>query len=122
MPSVLHIIALNDSVTSYFPHSKIIIIWLSDAGFQHLIDYIATSFYRDSVGNAVPLGMGLYGFSQFHLSRDTYHLIRTCYIWTAKALYAAGCPGRAFFAITEEALMLQAQSFGRILQDSPSND
>jgi hypothetical protein len=66
--------------------------------------------------------MGLYGVSQFYRSRDTYHLFRTCNIWTARALYAAGCPVRPFLAMTEYNLMLQAQSFGCILQDSPSNE
>lgn len=120
-PSVLHIVAFNNSVTSYFPNSKIIMIRLSEAGFNHLIGYIAASFDKDSDGNTVPLGAGLYGLSQFYRSRDTYHLFRTCNVWTAKALDAAGCPVRPFLAITEDSLILQAQSFGRILQDSPSN-
>ena len=121
-PSVLHIVAFNNSVTSYFPHSKIIMIRLSDAGFQRLIGYIATSFDKDSAGNTIPLGTGLYGVSQFYRSRDTYHLFRTCNVWTARALNAAGCPVTPFLAITEDNLMLQAQSFGRILQDRPSNE
>lgn len=121
-PSVLHIAAFNNSVTSYFPHSKIIMIQISKAGFQNLIGYIATSFYRDSTGNTVHLGVGLYGVSQFYQSRDTYHLFRTCNIWTARALHAAGCPVRPFLAITANNLMVQAQSIGRILQDSPSNE
>lgn len=122
-PSVLHIVAFNNSVTSYFPHNKIIMIRLSDAGFKHLIGYIAASFDKDLSGNTVSLGAGLYGVSQFYRSRDTYHLFRTCNVWTARALHAAGCPVRPFLAITEDNLMLQAQSFGSILQeDSPSNE
>jgi uncharacterized protein (TIGR02117 family) len=121
-PSVLHIVAFNNSVTSYFPHSKIIMIRLSEGGFQHLIAYIAASFDKDSAGNTIPLGTGLYGVSQFYQSRDTYHLFRTCNVWTARALHAAGCPVTPFLAITEDNLMLQAQSFGSILQDRPSND
>jgi uncharacterized protein (TIGR02117 family) len=121
-PSVLHIVAFNNSVTSYFPLSKIITIRLSDAGFHHLIAYIAASFNKDSAGKTVPLGVGLYGVSQFYRSRDTYHLFRTCNIWTAKALHTAGCPVSPFLAITEGSLMFQVQSFGRILQNSPSNE
>ena len=121
-PSVLHIVAFNNSVTSYFPHSKIIMIRLSDAGFQGLIGYIAASFDKDLSGNTIPSGEGLYGLSQFYLSRDTYHLFRTCNVWTARALDAAGCPVTPFLAITADNLMLQAQSFGRILKDRPSNE
>ena len=118
-PSVLHIVAFNNPVTSFFPHHKILMIRLSDAGFQHLIGYIAASFDKDQAGNAIPLGTGLYGVSQFYRSRDTYHLFRTCNIWIARALHAAGCPVMPFLAITENSLMLQVQSFGKNLQDSP---
>ncbi len=121
-PSVLHIVAFSNSVASYFPHSRIITVRLSDSGFQHLIAYIAASFDKDSAGNAVPLGAGLYGVSQFYRSRDTYHLFRTCNIWTAKALYTAGCPVSPFYAMTEDSLMNQALSFGMPIQESPSSE
>lgn len=121
-PSVLHIVAFNDSVASYFPHSEIIRVRLSDAGFQRMIRYIAASYDRDPVGNIVPLGTGLYGASQFYRSQETYHLFRTCNVWVARALDAAGCPVRPFLAITEDNLMLQIQSFGTMLRDKPSDD
>jgi len=120
-PSVLHIVAFNDSVASYFPHSEIIMIRLSDAGFQRLIRYIAASYDRDSADNLVPLGVGLYGVSQFYRSQETYHLFRTCNVWTAKALYTAGCPVRPFLAITGDNLMSQVQSFGTVLRDKSSD-
>lgn len=119
-PSVLHIVAFNGSVASYFPHSEIIRVRLSDAGFQRLIRYIATSYDRDSVGNIVPLGVGLYGVSQFYRSQETYHLFRTCNVWVARALDTAGCPVRPFLAITGDNLMSQAQSFGTMLRGKPS--
>ena len=115
--SVLHIVAFNDSVASYFPHSEIIMVRLSDAGFQRLIRYIAASYDRGPVGNLVPLGVGLYGVSQFYRSQETYHLFRTCNVWAARALYTAGCPVRPFLAITGDNLMSQVQSFGTILRD-----
>jgi uncharacterized protein (TIGR02117 family) len=119
-PSVLHIVAFNGSAASYFPHSKIIMVRLSDAGFQRLIRYIAASYDRDSFGNTVPLGVGLYGASQFYRSQETYHLFRTCNVWIARALYTAGCPVSPFLAITADNLMLQVQSCGTILRDRDS--
>jgi uncharacterized protein (TIGR02117 family) len=116
-PSVLHMVAFNDSVASYFPHSEIIRVRLSDTGFQRMIRYIAASYDRDPAGNLVPLGVGLYGVSQFYGSQETYHLFRTCNVWTARALYSAGCPVRPFLAITADNLMLQVQSFGTMLRD-----
>jgi uncharacterized protein (TIGR02117 family) len=120
-PSVLHIVAFNDSVAAYFPHSEIIRIRLSDAGFQRLIRYIAASYDRDSAGNLIPSGVGLYGVSQFYRSQETYHLFRTCNVWTARVLYTAGCPVRPFLAITGDNLMSQVQSFGTMLRDKPSD-
>jgi uncharacterized protein (TIGR02117 family) len=116
-PSVLHIVAFNNSVASYFPQSEIIMVRLSDAGFQRLIRYIAASYYKDSAGNIIPSGVGFYGISQFYRSQETYHLFRTCNVWIARALYTAGCPVRPFLAITADNLMLQARSFGTILPD-----
>ena len=121
-PSVLHIVAFNDSVASYFPHGEIIRVRLSDAGFQRMIRYIAASYDRDPVGNVVPLGAGLYGASQFYRSQETYHLFRTCNVWVARALDTAGCPVRPFLAITGANLMLQAQSFGTILRGKSSDN
>ena len=116
-PSVLHIVAFNDSVASFFPHSEIIRVRLSDAGFQRMIRYIAASYARDPAGNLLPLGPGLYGVSQFYRSQETYHLFRTCNIWVARALDAAGCPVRLFLAITGDNLMSQVKSFGTKLPD-----
>jgi len=115
-PSVLHIVAFNDSVASYFPHGEIIRVRLSDAGFQRLLRYIAASYDRDPAGNPVSLGVGLYGASQFYRSQETYHLFRTCNVWTARALYIAGCSLRPFLAITGDNLMSQARSFGTMLR------
>ncbi|MBM4206919.1 MAG: DUF2459 domain-containing protein [Gammaproteobacteria bacterium] len=121
-PSVLHIVAFNDPVVSHFPHSEIISVRLSDAGFQRMIRYIAASYVRDPVGNPAPLGVGLYGTSQFYRSHETYHLFRTCNVWVARALDTAGCPVRPFLAITGDNLMSQALSFGTLLRDKPSDD
>lgn len=115
-PSVLHIVAFNDSVTSHFPHSKIIAIPLSASGFKHLISTIVNSFDKDPAGNTVPLGPGLYGTSRFYRSRDSYHLLNNCNNWIANALYTAGCPLSPSLAITADSLMFQAQSFGTSLQ------
>jgi uncharacterized protein (TIGR02117 family) len=120
-PSVLHIVAFNDSVAAYFPHSEIIRVRLSDAGFQRLIRYIAASYDRDPVGNLIPSGAGLYGVSQFYRSQETYHLFRTCNVWTARALYTAGCPVRPFLAITGDNLMMQVRSFGTMLRYKSSD-
>ena len=114
--SVLHIVGFNEAVTAYFRFSEIIEIRLSNDGFNRMIRYIAASHDRDPDGISKPVAKGLYGNSQFYLSTETYHLFKTCNVWTTEALYVAGCPIRPTFILTVEHLMSQAQSFGTVMK------
>jgi uncharacterized protein (TIGR02117 family) len=114
--SVLHIVGFNGPVQAYFPHSEIIEIELSSAGFEKLSGTIVASFARDKAGNIRPLGHGLYGNSRFFRSRETYHLFNTCNVWTARMLRSAGLPITPARATTVENLMSQARKSGSVLQ------
>jgi len=118
--SVLHIVGFNGAVTAYYSSSEIIEIKLGEPGFELLSRYIAASFARDGSGQALPLGRGLYGNSRFYLSRESYHLLNTCNVWTARALRAAGVPVTPSFSITVEQLMAQAQTFGKVVRSKPA--
>jgi uncharacterized protein (TIGR02117 family) len=117
--SVLHIVRFSDTVSAYFPNSEIIKIKLSSQGFERLIRYIADSYAKDETGHAILLGPGLYGNSHFYLSREIYHGFKTCNVWTARALRAAGCPITPAFAIRVEGLMSRARTFGVVVQPRP---
>ena len=82
----------------------------------HLSGTIAASFATDETGNITSLGPGLYGNSRFYLSRETYHLFKTCNVWTARVLRAAGLPMTPAGAISVENLMSQARKFGMVVQ------
>jgi len=110
--SVLHVTGFSALVSAYFPDSEIVRIELSSPGFERLCRYIANSYSRDASGHAVVLGSGLYGKSHFYLSREFYHGFKTCNVWTARALRAAGCPLTPAFTIRVESLMSQARGFG----------
>ena len=56
---------------------------------------------------AAALGPGLYGDSRFYPAWESFHLFRTCNVWTAQALRAAGLPFRD--SITMEGLMAQGR-------------
>jgi uncharacterized protein (TIGR02117 family) len=114
--SVLHIVGFNEAVTSYFPLSEIIEVHLSNDGFERIIRYIAASYSKDLDGISKPIAKGLYGNSQFYLSGETYHLFKTCNVWTAEVFQAAGYPVNPAFIITIEGLMSQVRSFGTIIQ------
>ena len=118
--SVLHVVAFNAAVPSYFPRSEIIELPLSEAGFERLSRHVSASFARDAVGNGIPVGPGLYGVSQMYLSTETYHLFNTCNVWTARAIKAAGCPIMPAATITVDRLMARVRGFGRLIQLLPS--
>lgn len=119
--SVLHIVGFSGSISAYFPYSEIIEIQLTEPGFERLCRYIAASHAKDTAGNSVPLGAGLYGTSRFYLSSETYHLFNTCNAWTAKALRTAGCPVTPAVTITVDNLMSRVRTFGKVIQPKPTN-
>ncbi len=118
--SVLHIVGFRGSVTRYFPHSEVIRIDLSEAGFKRLCTYLENSYARDGAGLSQPLGPSLYGEGRFYLSRESYHAFNTCNVWTARALRNAGCPITPAATLTVDTLMTRAVTFGTVIQSAPS--
>jgi uncharacterized protein (TIGR02117 family) len=119
-PSVLHIIGFSGSISAYFPYSEIIEIQLTEPGFERLCRYIATSYAKDTAGNSIPLGASLHDTSQFYLSSETYHIFKTCNVWAARALRAAGCPVTPAVTITADNLMSRARTCGKVIQPKPT--
>ena len=117
--SVLHIVGFSGSVMSYFPHSEVIRIELSEVGFERLCTYLENSFARDEAGLSQSLGPSLYGEGRFYLSRETYHAFNTCNVWTARALRDAGCPITPATTLTVDSLMVKAARFGKVIQAGP---
>ena len=118
--SVLHVVGFSGAVTRNFPHSEVIRIDLSEAGFERLCTSLENSYARDEAGRSQPLGPSLYGDGQFYLSRETYHAFNTCNVWTARALRAAGCPITPAFTLTVDTLMAQAAKWGSVIQAGPA--
>lgn len=119
--SVLHIVGFNGSILAYFPYSEIIVIQLTEPGFERLCRYIATSYAKDTAGNSLPLGAGHYDTSQFYLSSETYHIFKTCNVWTAKALRTAGCQVTPAVTITADTLMSRVRTCGKVIQPKPNS-
>ena len=101
--SVVHVVGIDTSVTAYFTTNEIVAIALSQAGVAGLARYIHDAFLREGEAPVSPLGPGLYGDSRFYPGRERFHLFRTCNVWTASALRAAGVPIQT--DITAEGLM-----------------
>ena len=81
--------------------------------------YFAESFAKDDAGQVMPLRPGLYGKSRFYLSRETYHVFKTCNVWTARGLRAAGLPITSAWTIQVDSLMSEVRSFGTLVQSGP---
>ena len=106
-PSVLHVAGIRGSPADYFRANEIVELAVPADGFERLVRYIDDAHERAGGLPAAALGPGLYGESRFYPARESFHLLRTCNVWTAQALRAAGLPIRD--AITMEGLMSQGR-------------
>ena len=117
-PSVLHVVGIRGSVVRYFRMSEVVELPLSREGFDRLVRYISDAYVRDGSAPAAPLGPGLYGESRFYPARESFHLFRTCNVWSARALRAGGLS--IHDSITSEGLMSQAREIGKVVNTPPN--
>lgn len=118
-PSVMHVAGFRGSLREFYPVSDVIEVRLNDAEFESLCRFISESFEREEGGTATDLGPGLYGESRFYRARGKYYVPKTCNVWTAKALHAAGRPVMSQTSMTADGVLRQTRRFGRVLQESP---
>ncbi len=88
--SVAHLAGFTGPAERHFPAGEIVEITLSRRGFEKLAAFIQEAYATDEAGGAIGLGPGHYPSSRFYLARETYHALKTCNTWTAKALLTAG--------------------------------
>jgi uncharacterized protein (TIGR02117 family) len=113
-PSVLHVAGVRGPLAENFPASEIIELTLPRDSFERLLRYIHDAYDRAGAPAAAPLGPGLYGDSRFYPARESFNLLRTCNVWTARGLSGAGLP--VHDSITMEGLMSQAREIGKVIQ------
>jgi uncharacterized protein (TIGR02117 family) len=113
-PSVLHVAGVRGTLTENFPANEIIEIALSRDGFERLVRYIHDAYNRAGAPVVAPLGPGLYGDSRFYPGWESFNLLRTCNVWTARGLRGAGLP--VHDSINLEGLMSQAREIGKVIQ------
>ena len=88
--AVLHVVAVDKDPQAFFAFSEIVELTVTGPGLDHLIDYIVSSFTKDDGGGLHPLGIGIYGDSEFYQAEGKYFLTNTCNTWTAKGLKSTG--------------------------------
>jgi uncharacterized protein (TIGR02117 family) len=111
-PGVLHVAGFRGAVSAYFPASEIVALEVTQPGLERLSALIGASHERDAGGRSTPLGPGLYGQSRFYPSRERFHLLRTCNVWTAQALRAAGIDVSPAQSLTAGGLLAQLRERG----------
>lgn len=88
--AVIHIVGFSSRPEDYFPGSEMSMLKLDRKGFEGLLAFIGSSFFKDASGNPVRLKPGIYGNSQFYKATGRYHAFNTCNTWTAKAIASSG--------------------------------
>jgi len=117
--SVLHVVGINVGVTRYFVANEVVAISLPRAAVASLVVYVHNAYLRSGAGPVAPIGRGLYGDSRFYPARESFHLLRTCNVWAAGALRAAGLP--IHDDLTAEGLMAQARALGVVERPASSD-
>ncbi len=115
-PSVLHVVGFNAPPAQRFPYGEVVELRLTRAGLERLSAYIGASYERNGAARAAPLLPSPYEPGWFYPSVESFHLFRTCNVWVAAALRAAGLPVRPFLAVTTESVMKQVRGIGRGVQ------
>lgn len=116
-PGVLHLVGLDQPPQKVFPSSEVVRLPVSAAGLEQLVNYVANSFERDATGRPSDLGRSLYGAGRFYASRERFHLFKTCNLWTAWALQAAGL--NIATSVTAGGVMDDARRLTARLSESP---
>jgi uncharacterized protein (TIGR02117 family) len=109
-PSALQVAAFSGPVARYFKEAEIVELRVTPAGLARLVEVVAASHELDAAGQPIRLGPGQYGRSRFYASRETFHLFRTCNVWTASVLREAGVAVEPARALTAGALMAQLRA------------
>jgi uncharacterized protein (TIGR02117 family) len=98
--SVVHVAGVHGDLGAFFAGAEVLEIRVSRPALEGLLRYVHEAFVRRE-GSAEPLGRG------FYAGRDTFHLGRTCNVWTAGALRAAGLPVQD--ALTVDGILRQVR-------------
>ena len=107
--AIMHAVAVPNDVNKYFRGSEVKVLCLSDAGVSSLIEFIAASFSKSTLGEIIELKTGIYGDSQFYEGVGDYHIFNTCNKWTAKGLRSAGLDISPVFKLTAGSVMSAIQ-------------
>ena len=106
--SVVRVLGFTKNLETYFSQSNIQAVQLSAQGFYQLVNFIKRTFAREKSNKLVSLDEQ----NVFYLSGKTYWGIRTCNVWTARALKRGGFPITPIFSIRADYVLRKVSSVG----------
>lgn len=108
--TLIHVVAVPFKPEEYFISSQPIKIKISTKGMEKLLDYLNSSFKKDSNNKPISTQKGLYGRSFFFKANGYFFMTYTCNTWITQALEEAGLPVSSFLTITAESVVSQTKS------------
>lgn len=118
--SVIHAVDVSESPEIFFPNSQVERLCLQRKQYSKLITFIENSFYKNDIGDIVPLKNGIYGNSQFYKGEGKYYLMNTCNKWTAKGLSSADMDISTTFKLTTSSILDYLSERGEALTNGSS--
>jgi len=103
--SVVHAVGVHNAVRTYFAHSDIGLLMLTDNEMSSLVQFISGSLARDYKNMPIATKPGVYGDSQFYKGMGDYYLMNTCNKWTAKGLKSFGMDISPTLKLTSASIM-----------------
>ncbi len=110
--SALHVAAFSNGPEEQFPRLERVTIRLTEEGYRALLVRAESYFSRDSQGEVIELGQGLYADSRFYESPKWYYVPKTSNKWVALLLKEAGLPVNTFTAVRSSNVIRQAAKSG----------
>ncbi len=111
--SAIHVAGFRKSPGVFFKESQIIEFKVSPCQMRKLCRFIRESYARDRKNCPIYLGSALYGCGGIYRASGHYYVPKTCNIWTAKALEAAGIPVVVPLCTFAQPLVCQSKKYGR---------
>ena len=110
--STLHVAGFSNEPEEQFPQLERVTIRLTEEGYRALLLRAEDYFSRDSQGEVIELGDGLYANSRFYESPKWYYVPKTSNKWVAQLLKEAGLPVNTFTAVRASNVIRQAARSG----------
>lgn len=90
-PAVMHVVALSDRYSSILSNAEVTPVSICPEQYTAMVQYIRTSFQRDSLGHTKYLSEGFFGTpSGFYDATGAYYCFNNCNTWVGGSLRAAG--------------------------------